>query len=66
MYLGKASDPVHVSKLDGFDGSVDEELAGWSHSKNSGQWFNVQEETSDKEHSSGVGVGTGAVQDLGQ
>jgi len=43
------------------DHSEDKEWAGWSHSKSCGQWLNVQVEISDEWHSSGVGIGTGAV-----
>jgi len=43
------------------DHSVDKELSGWSHSKSCGQRLDVQVETSDKWHSSGVGSGTDVV-----
>ena len=39
----------------------EEELAGWSHSKGCGQQLDVQVETSDEWHSSGVGIGSCAV-----
>ncbi|PKU46492.1 hypothetical protein llap_3211 [Limosa lapponica baueri] len=39
------------------DHSVDKELARWPHSKGCGQQLNVQEETSDEWHSSGVSTG---------
>jgi len=37
--------------------SVDKEMAGRSHSKSCSQWLNVQVETNDEWHSSGVGIG---------
>lgn len=40
---------------------MDGGLAGWSHSKSSGQWLDVQVEASVERRSSGVGIGTGAV-----
>ena len=43
------------------DHSADKELAGWSHSKCCSQQLNVQVETSDERHSSGVSIGTSAV-----
>ena len=46
------------------DHSVDKELAGWSRSKSCGQWLDVQVETSDEWCSSGVSMGTSAVQYL--
>lgn len=61
---------ILVSKLGryGLDGwtTLDKELAGWSHSKSYGQRLDVQVETSDEWHSSGVGVGVGAIQYLCQ
>jgi len=36
------------------DHLVDKELVGWSHSKSCGQWLNVQVETRDEWHFSGV------------
>jgi len=44
------------------DHLVDKELAECLHSKGCGQWFGVQEESTDEWHSSGVSTGTGAVQ----
>ena len=43
------------------DHLVDEELAGWLHSKSCSQRLDVQVETSDEWCSSGVGIVTGAV-----
>lgn len=34
----------------------DKELAGWSYLKNCGQQFDVQGESSDEWHSSGIGI----------
>ena len=52
---------IPVTKLERqiwwMDHSVNKELAGWLHSKCRGQWLNVQVETSDEWHSSGVGIG---------
>ncbi|GAB0188273.1 hypothetical protein GRJ2_001292600 [Grus japonensis] len=45
----------------GMDHSVDKELAGQSHSKSCSQRLDVQVETSDKWHSSGVSMVTDAV-----
>ena len=36
---------------------LDEELAGWSHSDNCGQWLNIQVETDDEWHSLGISAG---------
>lgn len=37
--------------------SVDKDLAGWSHSKSSGQWLKVQEGSSDKSIPQGLALG---------
>lgn len=67
--LCKAFDAVPlVSKLERRGASserwVDKELAGWLQSKNCDQQLNIQAETSDTWHSSGVGTGMSAVQHL--
>ena len=36
---------------------VDQELAGWSHSKSWGQWLHVQVQSSDEQHPQGLGLG---------
>jgi len=48
------------------DNSVENELAAWLHSKNCGQWLDIQVETSDEWHSSRFGIGTRAAGHLSQ
>ena len=40
---------------------MEEELVGWSRPESSGQQFNIQIETGDKLHPSGVRTGTSSV-----
>jgi len=40
---------------------VDKELTGWSHRKSCAEWLDVEAETSDEWHSSGIGTEVGAV-----
>ena len=40
---------------------MNEELVGWSHPEDSGQWFNIEMETGDKWCPLGVYIGTSAV-----
>jgi len=48
-------------KIDLKDNSLDEELAGWLHSEDCGQWLNIQVETGDKWCSSRIGTGTSVI-----
>lgn len=44
--------------------SVDQELAGWLHTKSCGQWLDIHMKRSNKCCFSGVSAGTGSVQHL--
>ena len=48
----------------GFDHSLDKELAGWSYTESCSQQLNVQVEPSDEWCSSGISVGTGVIKHL--